>query len=122
MLRTFLLLCISRIITKAPSLAVAVEMLKAFFTDYTEIIKIFFEGNLYTFGLDASGYMVVIAAILVLLVVGILQESGMKIRETLAKQNVLFRWFIYLVLIFSVLIFGIYGSGFDSSAFIYGQY
>ena len=113
MLRTFLLLCISRIITKAPSLAVAVEMLKAFFTDYTEIIKIFFEGNLYTFGLDASGYMVVIAAILVLLVVGILQESGMKIRETLAKQNVLFRWFIYLVLIFSVLIFGIYGSGFD---------
>ncbi|MBR3786895.1 MAG: MBOAT family protein [Firmicutes bacterium] len=122
MLRTFLLLCISRIMTKAPSLGVAVDMLKAAFTDITEIIKIFFEGGLYKYGLDQQGMHIVIVAILVLLVVGILQEGGMSIRETLSKQNTIFRWVIYALLIFSVLIFGYYGSGYDASSFIYGGY
>jgi len=122
MLRTFLLLCISRIMTKAPSFGVALEMLKAAFTDYTEIIKMFFEGRMYELGLDAGGFIVAIAAILVLLVIGILQEGGMSVRETLAKQNTVFRWAIYLLLIFSVLIFGKYGSGFDAGSFIYGRY
>ncbi len=122
MLRTFLLLCISRIMTKAPSLGVAIEMLTAAFTDYKGIISIFFEGRMYELGLDQQGFTVAIVAILVLLVVGILQEGGMKIRETLAQQNVVFRWVIYLLLIFSIIIFGVYGSGFDAGSFIYGRY
>lgn len=122
MLRTFLLLCISRIITKAPSLGVAIQMLKAAFTDLGGIAKMIIGDGKYELGLDESGMMVVIVAILVLLVVGILQESGVKIRETLAEQNLVFRWAIYLLLICSVLVFGVYGSAFDAGSFIYGGY
>ncbi len=122
MLRTFLLLCISRIITKAPSLSVALQMLKSAFTDISGILAITADDGIYQLGLDQDGMIVAFIAILVLLVVGILQERGMKVRETLAEQNTLFRWGIYLLLIFAVLIFGQYGPGYDSSSFIYGRY
>lgn len=122
MLRTFFLICISRIITKAPSLGAAFQMLKKAFFDQTGIMSIFASDRIFDLGLSREGMMVVFLAILVLLVIGILQESGMKIRETLAKQNTLFRWAIYLVLIFSILIFGEYGTGFDATSFIYGKY
>ena len=57
-----------------------------------------------------------------LLVIGILQESGMKIRETLAKQNLIFRWGLIIALLVGVMIFGIYGPEYDASAFIYGRF
>jgi hypothetical protein len=122
MLRTFLLLCISRIITKAPSLSVAFQMLKSCFTDISGILMITADDGLYSLGLDQDGMIVAFVAILVLLVVGILQERGMSVRETLAEQNTVFRWGTYLLLIFAVLIFGQYGPGYDSSSFIYGRY
>ena len=61
-------------------------------------------------------------SLLVLLVIGILRESGIKIRESLSKQNLIFRWGIVILLFVFVLIFGIYGPGYDMSAFIYGQF
>lgn len=120
--RTFLLICVSRIITKAPSLAVAIDMLKAWLTDITGIATTFFSEDLFELGMTKEGFLVVAVAIVVLFIIGILQESGMQIRETLAKQNMLFRWAIYMLLIFSILIFGQYGSGYDASSFIYGGY
>ena len=40
----------------------------------------------------------------------------------LARQNIWFRWLVYYGLIFAVLIFGIYGPGYDASTFIYFQF
>ena len=111
--RTFVLLCISRIIVKAPSLGDAFKMIKAMFTDFEFAFLL---------GVDAKGMVVLFFSIMVLLVVGILQENGMKIRETLAKQNILFRWLMVLALICAILVFGMYGPGYDASAFIYGRF
>ncbi len=60
--------------------------------------------------------------IVVLLIIGILQEMGVSIRESLAKQNILFRWGLILLLLAAVLVFGAYGEGYDASAFIYGNF
>ena len=54
--------------------------------------------------------------------VSFMQERGIKIRETLAKQNLVFRWIIYWIAIFGILTFGVYGSGYDASQFIYFQF
>ena len=128
MLRTFALLSVSRIITQAPRLKEALRMLKLLVRD-----RIFFtaegldfitgiSGELYTYGVNQKEMFVLFLAVLVLLVVGILQESGVKIRQTLAKQNLVFRWGIILLLLTSVFVFGIYGPDYDASAFIYGGY
>lgn len=122
MLRTFGLLCISRTIVKAPSIGEAFRMIKAMFTSVDLDFLLGLDGEIYTYGVDEKGLWVVFFAIMILLVVGILQENGMKIRETLAKQNIVFRWALLLGLLAVILVFGIYGPTYDSSAFIYGKF
>jgi hypothetical protein len=48
-----------------------------------------------------------------------MQESGIKVREALAKQNLYFRWVIYLGVVFSLILFGVYGLNYDAADFIY---
>ncbi|MBQ4128680.1 MAG: MBOAT family protein [Ruminococcus sp.] len=122
MLRTFMLLCISRVIVKAPSITDAFAMIKRMFTSIDLKFLCGVDGEIYSYGVDEKGMKVLFLAILVLLVVGILQENGLKIREALSRQNLIFRWFILLLLLTVILVFGIYGPEFDVSAFIYGRF
>ena len=122
MLRTFTLLCISRVIVKAPSIGDAFKMIKAMFTSFDPDFLLGFDGEIYTYGVDEKSLWVVFFAIMILLVIGILQERGMKIRETISKQNFVFRWAVFLGLLAIILVFGAYGPSYDSSAFIYGRF
>ena len=60
--------------------------------------------------------------LLVMLGVDAAHEKGIKIRQTIAKQGIVFRWIVYYAAIFAVIIFGIYGSVYDSASFIYQQF
>ncbi len=120
--RTTILLFISRIIVRAPSLKDASLMIKALFTSVDFDFLLGLDGEIYNYGVSEREMTIVIISILVLLVVGVLQESGIKIRETLAKQNLLFRWGLVLLLIASILIFGVYGPDYNASDFIYGNF
>ena len=59
---------------------------------------------------------------IILTVVGIWHERGIHVREEFQKQNLIFRWVVLLVALFSIIIFGIYGPGYDASSFIYKQF
>lgn len=120
--RTTVLLFISRIIVKAPSFHDAGLMIKALFTTVDFDFLFGFNGEIYKMGVSQKEMSLVIFSVLILLVVGVLQENGMKIRETLAKQNIIFRWVLVLAFIAFILIFGIYGPDYDSSSFIYGNF
>lgn len=122
MLRTFVLLCISRVIVKAPSLYDALRMIKRMFTSWDPDFLLGLDGDIFTYGVDEKEMLVLAVSVLILLVVGILRESGIKIRETLAKQNLIFRWAVILALLVFILIFGIYGPAYDARDFIYGQF
>lgn len=121
-LRTFSLLCISRIIVKAPGLRNALRMIKSLFTSWDPDFILGLDGKIFTYGVSEKEMRLLFVAILILLVVGILREGGMKIRESLAKQNLIFRWAIILALFVFVLIFGVYGPAYDARDFIYGQF
>ena len=76
---------------------------------------------IFNYGLDWKNFVFVIFAILVLWYADMLQEK-MSIRQELSKQGIVFRWLIVLLGIFAVIIFGIYGPGYDASSFIYEQF
>lgn len=122
MIRTFFLLCISRIIVKAPSIGDAWKMIKAFLTTFDFAFLFGIDGKIYELGVTKQEFTVLFFAIMVLLVVAILQESGIKIRETLAKQNILFRWIMIILLICAIGIFGTFGPAYNASSFIYGGF
>lgn len=44
------------------------------------------------------------------------------IEECVLKTHIGIRWFIYFAMIFDILLFGVYGSGYDMSGFLYGSF
>lgn len=118
-LYTFILVDFAWLFFRAPSALNALKIIKQMFLEFNPWIL--FDGTLYTYGLDQKDFRLMIYSIIILFVVDLL-KSKIKIREKVSKQNIVFRWSLYFIAIFSVLIFGIYGPGYDASQFIYFQY
>lgn len=87
---------------------------------------IFTDGSLLRLGLDAQDFTVGLLSLGVLLAVSLLHSrfkaQGKTVRGVLAGQNLVFRWLVYYMLVFSVLIFGFYGPGYDAGEFIYQNF
>ena len=117
--RTFLLCCLGRVFFRADDFASAVGILKRACTGigWYRLAN----GKIYNYGLNQANMTVVIVAMLVLLTVSILQEK-MDVLEALKKQNLVFRWVLIYALLLAVVIFGMYGPGYDPSAFIYEKF
>ncbi len=120
--RTFLVLGISKILVKSPGLRAALYIIKSIFTEVDLDFIFGLDGKIFTLGIDEKNMFVLFVAVLILLAVSVLQENGMKIRETLSKQNIAFRWIVYFAALIFVLVFGIYGPSYDAADFIYQAY
>ncbi len=118
MLRTFILCCIGRIFFRADGVMQSFKMIKHMLTS-THLSTLLDKGV--DLGLTTENINFAILSVAVLWIVDILQEK-MPLRETLAKQNIIFRWVIIFVALLSIVIFGIYGPGYDASSFIYEQF
>jgi hypothetical protein len=98
---------------------VAANMVYQMVTEFNPWIL--FDGTLFQMGLDSKDFIVAVIAIAILFLVDYLHTKG-SVRGWIAKQNLAFRWTLYYAAIFSVLIFGIYGPGYNAAAFIYFQF
>lgn len=78
--------------------------------------------NLEAMGLTPETRNLLLVALLILLLVDICKYHGINLIERLTRQGIWLRWLIYFAGIFGVLIFGVYGPGFDASQFIYFQF
>lgn len=101
------------------------------FTDAFGIIKsmfsvrnwwVLFDDSLFTLGLDWKNFVLLILAIVILLVSDIFKYKGIKVRRVIMRQELWFRWSLYIAAIAGILVFGIWGPGYDASAFIYFQF
>lgn len=119
-LRTFFLVSIGRIFSRADSLKIALSMLKRMFSEFNPWI--FTDGTVLNLGASGKQLILIFVMLLVLLVVGIMQESGMKLRQKLDEQNMLFRWIFIIAAVCFVLIYGAYGGDFNASDFVYQQF
>jgi D-alanyl-lipoteichoic acid acyltransferase DltB (MBOAT superfamily) len=79
------------------------------------------DGSMLDYGIDGPQMVLIGGSLIVLWAVSMMQER-FSVREALAKQNIVFRWIIIYAAIFSIILFGIYGIGYDASAFLYTQY
>ena len=120
MLRTIFAVTIGRYFVHANTLGSALYMFKATVSKFNPWI--FIDGSLYKLGLSAANFNLLLFAVVILFVVDYIRERGVHIRETIARQGVVFRWMIYLAAIFSVIILGMYGRGYDASSFIYQNF
>jgi D-alanyl-lipoteichoic acid acyltransferase DltB (MBOAT superfamily) len=58
----------------------------------------------------------------ILLAADVCKYRGIKIRKVLAEQELWFRWLVGIAGVLAVLVFGLYGYGYDAQSFIYFQF
>lgn len=120
MIRTFIIFCGGRALTAPGDINTSIHMLKSMATNLN--YEIWFDRSLYDLGLGKSDFWVGIFAIVILYLVSKRQEKGIRIREAVAEWPIAIRWILLYGLILSVLIFGMYGLGYDASSFVYMNY
>lgn len=119
-MRTFGLFLVSRIITLSgtpQALGEVISNLLYRFGAWKLVDK-----SLYGYGLDRPNFWLALWLIVFLCIVERKQASRTVFREKIDSLALVWRWCIYLGGIFFVLIFGIYGAGYDASSFVYMNY
>lgn len=119
-IRTYFIFSVGKCFTAAGGLAGFVLIFQRMFSSHK--LWVLFDESLFTHGLDRKDFYIALVGILVILLVDWAHEAGIKIRQFIAEIPLPVRWVIYLTVIFIVIIYGVYGPGFDASGFAYGEY
>lgn len=122
-LRTFLILTFGRFFIRAKDLPQAFSLMRRTFRGFSwRQISVLFDGTLCTYGLDYKNLNLMYLGILLLIAVDLLHERKVRLRQTVMKQDIVTRFAIYLLAVFAIIIFGVYGPEFSGSSFIYQEF
>lgn len=119
MVRTFCMFTIGRLISAPGTLKASGLLIKQLFSTFNPWI--FWDGTLYRMGLDYKDFCVAILGLLLVWKISVWQEQR-SVREKFASYNIVLRWAIYYAAFFAIIILGMYGTGYDASAFVYAQF
>ena len=117
---TFLLIDFTWVFFRADTTSDAFDILKSMLQGGN--LNIFFDGTFFGAGLDEKNFIVLIISLGVLGIVDALKYKGIVVREVLMKQELWFRWIVYIAAVMSILIFGVWGASYDAASFIYFQF
>lgn len=112
-LRTLCLVLIGMTIFRASSIGEA----------FTMILSVFkYDGNVLSYGLAINDFVIILLYILLMIIIGVLKEKNIIVRERLTDGSPLKKYIVYYLLLLMIVVFGIYGAGYNASDFIYGQF
>ena len=81
----------------------------------------FLSGGLTRLGLTMADYIAAFFGVAILIVIGRFQKNA-DIRDILARRAAVLRYCVWLGLILSIIVFGVYGTGYDARQFIYNRF
>ena len=120
MVRTSILVVIGELFFRGHGLKSGLIMFKMMLTDFS--VKSLSLETIDSLGVDKYDVGIVAFTLVIVLIVSILQERGMKLRESFAKQPLPLRWAVMYGMIFFVIIFGAYGLGYIPVDPIYANF
>lgn len=83
---------------------------------------VLFDGSLYSLGLSRNYFGVLMAHLVALAAVELCTKRQADAVSAITRLHVGLRWMVYLALIFDILLFGVYGSGYNMASFMYGGF
>lgn len=116
-IKVTILVIFGELIFRASSVRAAMEMFQRMATSFH--VK---GSELSCLGLDIPDCFVLVIALLIVFIVGVLKERDVHIREEISKKKIGIRWILFYVLIFSIIIFGAYGPGYEPVDPIYADF
>lgn len=117
-LLTFVIVCFAWVFFRANSLADSLIISSGMINDFNW--GTVFENETYLIGLKTNEFKLLIISILLLCIFEVFHKRY-NLVSLLNKQGTLFRWGVYLLIVFSIVLFGVYGDR-NISEFIYFQF
>ncbi len=117
---TYLLVNFAWIFFRAQSISIAFDIIKRIFTVWNPWIIT--DGSLFELGLSSGNFFVGLCSLLLLFAVSLAQYRGLAVGRIFAEQGYVFRSLATLVLLFAIILFGVYGPGYNAGQFIYFQF
>ena len=111
MSKVFFICTIGRIFFRSPDVETSFAIMKNIFTFSNPSATLFNTAGINFNLTEILNFSSAIIALILLLVVSILKENKIQLREVINNRFIVFRWIIWLVIIFMTVIFGVYGPG-----------
>lgn len=115
-IRTFFIVVFGRIFPRAESFSVAVMMFGSIFVKNQNVP---FTDTILSLGLNEVDFLVIIVSCILWFLISYIEETRCQVRDLLDEKPLGLRWALLLALFAAILSLGIYGPGYDASAFIY---
>lgn len=120
-LTTFILVDFAWIFFRMNSLKQSIQFIVRIVTRWDPWVL--FDKSLYTIGLNQTEVNVLILSLVILFLVDLVRYlKGVTIDVFLSEQNLWFKWGVAFLLLFGIIIFGIYGPSLEARQFIYFQF
>lgn len=118
-IRTFILINFGMLLFRVSSMRKFYDFTIGIFDGFN-----LFDPRVFSIELELGGkeWIVLLIGILVVVIVDVLHEKGYELRKIFNTKPIYVRYICYFVIFFTIFIFGAYGSGYDSVAFLYGAY
>lgn len=115
---TFIMVDFAWIFFRAGTFTIALTLIKnmVYFNP-----RVFFDGSIFKLGLDSKDFVVALLCLGIVIIENLTQRSR-SLRSELAHQTIAIRWSVYFAAIVIILIFGMYGPGYNHQQFIYSQF
>lgn len=119
-IRTYCIFAAGSVFFAAESLQAALGRYQILFESFRNLNPwTLFDGTVVRLGVAWGDVNILILGILVLWKIDTLREKEGMARVWMQKQILVFRWLAWIFLFFFVLIYGLYGPGYEASQFIY---
>ena len=118
--RTFVIYAFGLSFFRADTIKSGFSMWKAAFYEFNPWI--FVDRSLLELGLDRIEWEILAIGLIVINIVSILGQLKGSVRDTIGRQNFVFRLAVYLTIFMATVIWGYYGAGFNAENFIYGRF
>ena len=118
---TFNLTVFSWIFFRAGSLTTAVKYIGQMIRNF-ELGRLF-DGSLYTYGISIQHSFVLFGNLCAITLIDYLsKKQNIDLGSRILNTHIVLRWIIYFLLLFNIILFGAYGSGYDMAGFLYGGF
>lgn len=117
---TFHLVALAWIVFRSSGLRTALVYLKNMFASAE--LWVLFNTSIFEHGVSQNAFSVLIVNLVFLFVVEHKFPTSRDSLKALTTSHLIIRWFVYFALIINVLLFGVYGSGYDVAGFLYGGF
>lgn len=117
---TFVLIDFTWLFFRAVNLQSAVYMLKEIVSDFRPVWFLNFEFA--SFFASRYELMATMVPLLIIIAIDVIKHGGKDIKAAIFRQQLIFRWIIYSLIMLSILYWGLYGTGYEQTQFIYFQF